>query len=568
MTSSSSIRLAPGTSIEAERMEIDNEILRLERRLLNLRRRRNVLAPINQLPEEVLLRIIMELPPDMPTSPSSWIQFTHVCHQWRIISINDPLLWTTLYIPEMSPFWIKNFVLRSRKAPLALSINCVFKPKDLVNTLSELIDAVSRVTEFHCSDSRVPKHDVWVDQLDLSTSPLKILTISSCEWMYKTWKPTFNLQYLDLKYNRFTDALISPSLVMLKLQDLNTDSLPSIPRFYRILASLTNLRHLVLQRVLSQMATKTTWKLPFLIPDISILTLKTLELAHESENECARFLSYTTFPRLARLYIYLDQEKTSPTLSSLNKELINVWSNTEILTIDSISESHPQFILTSDDAINGFELLSSSDPDDRVIRIMWPPGVKSFSNLLATLPQDKLQSIEVVWKTPSESSFLTFMSPLSKFPSIQQLRITFDPKYWLYSAFLTSFLPSCGCIQYATLPSNPVKRSNSPTPACTSCRAFAASFFPDLRCLGIRTAPSIKSVDQQLLRRFLTHRRACGRSVDRLSIYHEKVEALGEIPLVKGFEELGSEFGHVGNGSSIKLQHVRSWRSPVRGFEF
>ncbi|KAF8638216.1 hypothetical protein AX16_010562 [Volvariella volvacea WC 439] len=508
--------LIEGHHVETTRTNIDEEISLLERRLLQLRRLRNTLAPISRLPEDVMLRIMSELPPAKSAPPQSWIQFTYVCRQWRTISINYPLLWTRFYIPHMSQSWIKTFIDRSRSAPLAINITDSSGPIYPVKTISLLRGVADRIVEFHCSS------DVWEEnlkQLDLSKAPLGGLKLHGCKRVYQSWTPTFSLQYLDLSRNRYDVAFISQSLLTLKLQDLDADNLPSVSSFYKTISSLTNLRHLVLQNVLTQVATKTIWRLPFLIPHFSIPSLQILELIDESEKECARFLSHASFPDLIRLYTHFDQGPTS--LSLLNRELVNTWTKTRLVPVNPYG-AHSQFSLIVDSKINRLKIISPDNANDTMTRIRWKSGIQSFCNLLATLPPDKLHSAEVIWKTPSEDDFLALISSLSKFPSLQNLRLTFYPKYWLYPAFLKSCIPPCNCTEATDKSSDEgIERSSSPT-ACGSCQSFAASCFPDLRYLRFRKPLNIKDVDQELLRRFLIHRTSCGRLLERMAIYYDK----------------------------------------------
>ncbi|KAF8637825.1 hypothetical protein AX16_010742 [Volvariella volvacea WC 439] len=323
----------------------------------------DALSPTNQLPAEVLLRIMMEVRPTQPCPPASWIQFTQVCHYWRTLSLGDPLLWTELYIPSMSAPWVCEFILRSRKAPLLLYISSHYVPgsKDSARALSVITGIMNRITNFSYYESQTTQASTWtrhLEQLHLSTSPLENLTMWGCMRMYQTWKPTSTLKYLDLNRGHFDDAFILQSLVTLKLQDLNADTLPPLSDFYRTLSSLTNLRYLVLQNVLKQIATKTKWRLPFSIPNISIPSLQELQLVHESEKECARFLSHLVSPNLTGLYIHFDNY-TTPS-SVLNKELVSVWTNTRLLNPPNGPPS--RFVLLADTSDTRFELVSPNAP--------------------------------------------------------------------------------------------------------------------------------------------------------------------------------------------------------------
>jgi hypothetical protein len=88
-------------------IRIDAEIKSLEESVRasvrTLRRRRNALAPISSLPIELIADIfsLLRLPDtslalpilDVKNKQLAWMRVAHVCHQWREIALNTPLLW-------------------------------------------------------------------------------------------------------------------------------------------------------------------------------------------------------------------------------------------------------------------------------------------------------------------------------------------------------------------------------------------------------------------------------------------------------------------------------------------
>ncbi|KAF8651441.1 hypothetical protein AX16_004742 [Volvariella volvacea WC 439] len=546
--------------IEATRTKIDEEIIRLESQLLQLRRRRNSLAPINQLPTEILLHIMRNLPPDaLPTSawsltPHVWIQFTHVCHHWRALSLDDPSLWTNLRIPSMRPSLLKACIHRSQDAPLSITVDGYLRSTslDLMEILLRSTDVTARVTNFHIMNHPAP----WANELEgslLSISPLKQLTLHNRTFHHQTCRRTLSLRYLDLASCHFDTAFISQSLVTLKLQDLVVESLPSASDFYKTLLSLTNLRHLVLNNVLGKMATK--WQLPFSTPRGSLPSLQTLELVDEPENECARVLSRIAFPHLTQLYVYFNKEPTS--LSLLNTELVNTWTSTRLLG-NSNPYKTSRFSLTVSNSGNIFDFYRYDFPGEVTTRIKWSSGIEPVTSLLATFPQDKVYTIEVVWDSPSEEDFLTLSSYLSKLPFLKTLFLTNWNFPWLYPPFLESGLPPCNCLQYVDQPSNMPITVDPSGIACFSCQEFASSFFPSLRALGFYKAKDVMNVDQQLLQNFLAHRTACGRPIDWVNIYCENDLEIPEVQVVvQRFQDMGRESTRT-DGQSTSILIIKS----------
>ncbi|KAF8652814.1 hypothetical protein AX16_004165 [Volvariella volvacea WC 439] len=530
---------------EVSQTKIDEEIARLNSRIIQLRRRRNALAPINQLPVEVFLQIMRKLPPDAlpppntPKPPQSWVQFTHVCHQWRAVSLNDPLLWTNFHLPGMSLPWIETFIDRSKGAPLSVIIDPYSQSgaSSLEKTFSTSTDTIKRVTNFYCSHRYLLRGSNDIADSVLLVSPLESLTMCNCEIM-PNYDRAFNLRYLSLDCCRLDIAFISQSLRTLKLRYLKADSVPSTTGLYTLLSSLINLRHLVLDRVLSNAAAKE--QPPFLPPGVFISSLLTLELIHEPEEECARFLSHLTSPHLTRLCIDIHEDPIS--LSLLNKELVKIWTRTRLLD-NTNSQKSPRFTVLADGSHNAFLFYPYDFSGGVSTRIIWRSSVASFEGLLATLPQEMICTLEVVWNIPSDADFLVLLAYLSKLPSLQLLILGRNKPSWLYPVFLKSGMPSCDCIQNAGSSSDSSTGPNSSRTPCPSCRTFASSFFPQLRALAFHKAQNIADVDQQLLRDFLIHRAACSRSMDWVHVYCANFEETQEErALVQQLKDIGREF--------------------------
>ena len=99
-------------SRESLQQAIDAEIKALEvsTGIRVLRLRRNALSPISTLPPEVLAAIFSLLCP--PSSPDrnpdhhiARLRVSHVCHQWRQIALNQPLLWSNVNFATSQFSW-------------------------------------------------------------------------------------------------------------------------------------------------------------------------------------------------------------------------------------------------------------------------------------------------------------------------------------------------------------------------------------------------------------------------------------------------------------------------------
>ncbi|KAF5340635.1 hypothetical protein D9611_007489 [Ephemerocybe angulata] len=100
-------------------VELDKEIARLANDLLQLKRRRNALSPISQLPTEVLSRILYQvLDPTKPQKRTpDFVPLCHVSATWRATVLSTPEIWTTLRLAR---------VLRSKMAILMWKNSCEF----------------------------------------------------------------------------------------------------------------------------------------------------------------------------------------------------------------------------------------------------------------------------------------------------------------------------------------------------------------------------------------------------------------------------------------------------------
>lgn len=77
----------------------------LDAEIWTLIARWNALVPINQLPTELLIQILLNLidqpaltkwRKDAPTITPSWVGATHVCHHWRAVALLHGPLWTSI----------------------------------------------------------------------------------------------------------------------------------------------------------------------------------------------------------------------------------------------------------------------------------------------------------------------------------------------------------------------------------------------------------------------------------------------------------------------------------------
>lgn len=98
---------AHNSNHEAQQL-LDEEIAdltaRMQQAIRMLKARRNELAPVSKLPDEVLQHIFLIFRDSTDLDPKNWQQGTQICQYWRHVAVELPLLWTLLYDPRMLLF--------------------------------------------------------------------------------------------------------------------------------------------------------------------------------------------------------------------------------------------------------------------------------------------------------------------------------------------------------------------------------------------------------------------------------------------------------------------------------
>ncbi|KAN0137114.1 hypothetical protein V8E53_005111 [Lactarius tabidus] len=116
-------------SREYQKQAIEATIKSSEAHILELRRRRNALAPIYSLPTKIITTIFFFL--RVPRSSTTyakgkrpdrlaWLRVAHVCHQWREIALNQPLFWSHVDLVSVSSAGATEILDRAKTVPLHL----------------------------------------------------------------------------------------------------------------------------------------------------------------------------------------------------------------------------------------------------------------------------------------------------------------------------------------------------------------------------------------------------------------------------------------------------------------
>ena len=123
-------------------------IKELNARLAERTAYRNTLAPINRLPDVLFYTIFSFFQKECriwPWKSLEWIRVTHVCREWRGITLDHAMLWT--YIPFHRQQWIPELIKRSKSALLTFDI----QKNDVI------FDALKKLMRQHVSRLQVLK---------------------------------------------------------------------------------------------------------------------------------------------------------------------------------------------------------------------------------------------------------------------------------------------------------------------------------------------------------------------------------------------------------------------------
>ncbi|KAF5325119.1 hypothetical protein D9619_010032 [Psilocybe cf. subviscida] len=118
--------MAAHISYHEAQLSIDEEIanltarMQMEESIRVLKTRRNELAPVAKIPDEILQQILIILRDSTHSDPQDWHQVTHICRYWRRVAVGSPLLWTRLH--HTPPTLIRLMLQRSQGAPLEVVV--------------------------------------------------------------------------------------------------------------------------------------------------------------------------------------------------------------------------------------------------------------------------------------------------------------------------------------------------------------------------------------------------------------------------------------------------------------
>ncbi|KAJ3485546.1 hypothetical protein NLI96_g4877 [Meripilus lineatus] len=300
--------------------QTDEEI---DRRILQLKTRRNMSKIIMRIPPEILSQIslayvdaMLERDPFDPWQAfqshiNQWIIIAHICHHWREIALCTPRLWARF--KAVSFQFVQEMLVRSKAVPLSINMMCAQRLRQ--ESLKQVLNSFSRIQEIEFQFAP------YVYEGLESSYPLEapqLRRIALCHLMVDNHDPPIppifdacklpNLTSLTVCHFHidWTKTLFSPSLTHLVVETLNQED-RVFDKLFSALEKMTKLRHFELRLGLGlvpllplNLPLNQSRNCPIAFPDLDHLQLQM------SATFCVYLLSRLEYPPKALVTLQLN----------------------------------------------------------------------------------------------------------------------------------------------------------------------------------------------------------------------------------------------------------------------
>jgi hypothetical protein len=315
--------------------QIDQEILRYEEAVRELKSRRNLLAPISRLPAEILCAVFMFCSVPEPLTPASfgsvdtrwrWIIVTHTSRLWRSIALSCPALWSK---PEFTKTeWAYEMIRRSKMAPLTIQVssNYWLTPR-VVDAVSEGLKHLSRISEINLAASR-DNMDKLLSSINHPAPFLRtlFLDIGRSDYYYHSRSEPYILpeDFLSGDAPRLSHIELvrchlrwdSPLLANLSYLKVNHPG-PPAPTLDQLISALAGMPQLEILDLENTLPTSTNTE-SIQKPEVGLPRLRKLR-AVGALDECAIFFDHVSVPSSATIHVVARCfESPSQTLGLVN----------------------------------------------------------------------------------------------------------------------------------------------------------------------------------------------------------------------------------------------------------
>ncbi|TFK71988.1 hypothetical protein BDN72DRAFT_957708 [Pluteus cervinus] len=232
-----------------QRAQLDAEIRDLEARIISLRATRNTLAPINQFPVEILVKIFVAV---LKGTAVVILPITRVSRHWRHIALSCAELWSDVDNSVVKGGYTASWLERSRALPLSIRISgdlAYHKPH-----LSLILAQSNRIARLRLDGHHPSPEDLGRVWASPDTSSLKELYLRNCKIPSRVFTSSAStLQFVLLQTCRFDFAsAFTTSSCLTTLSIVLPADLIDANVFLKRLAWMPALKNLVLDRAVSK----------------------------------------------------------------------------------------------------------------------------------------------------------------------------------------------------------------------------------------------------------------------------------------------------------------------------
>jgi hypothetical protein len=437
------------------RQTIDDEIQSFEESIRALRRRRNALAPISSLPPEVFATIFsfVRLPDCIILSEPdqlACLRVSQVCHQWREIALNQPLLWSHIDFTSVTSAGAAEMLSRARAVPLHL---------EAIVPICHWDDS-----QFSAFQKELQAHISHTCHLGISTVHLRLREI-----LEGLISPAPTLEYLSLSIeghehrqlrvsipdNIFAGSTPRLSCLILKSCDISwkspllrglihldirtpsTSGRPSLAAWLDMLDEMPQLKTLALDSA-SPLVSNNTSLPPDVQRVVTLTSLIHLELS-ASARDCGLALAHLALPALNWLCLMVkscswdgaDVREVLPYVSRHAhgsqdaQPLRSMFVSSEKARIHIMAWTKPDIDIELRSPIALFVATRSARVTFIATNDFWSPGVEMevFDAAMAALPMDSVVTLTVQDHTKLLDKEV-WLRHAPRWPLLQRVRLT------------------------------------------------------------------------------------------------------------------------------------------------
>jgi hypothetical protein len=426
---------------------IDLEIVAHEQAIVTLKLRRNTHIWINQLPVELLSKILRLSRQDLPTNFTENVEFlgslrilSSVCHHWRQVALQNPQFWSIIPL-TLSKNWTREILNRSQNTLITL---CMFRkqyPKlDMALWIPDLLRDMTKIQVIHLRELYSSLKDDAFPYFTKSAPFLEELSIE-CDYsiepriLHNLWQepiPMFAGQTPRLRHVTFNswidwDQPLLSNLTSFTVRNILLARRPKLPKLCDILRAMPRLEKLWLDHALP-LSSGSSERISCPPQPVSLENLHYVRL-DDLPIYVSLLLRYIRFPHTARLLLHTPASGTYE--QGPNNAILSCVRN----RFNHGATSPTSLCLRLDSRLN--LQVYSSLPSMQPATPIWPdldePQTSEFIDLSVLLPLDH----EVIFSAYLPT-VLGKIIPVHQLQSLYLAGISLDDPHLLEEVFCSS----------------------------------------------------------------------------------------------------------------------------------